>query len=71
MFIVTLCQIGLQPFRQLAAREHYPPSATFAFESNIRAETCDDPFIGATGMLFTQAQQIVKLKIREHVVAME
>lgn len=42
-------------------------TATFAFESNIRAETGDSPFIGAARMLFAEAQVIVELQVGEHI----
>ena len=59
-------EIGFESLCKFAAREHDAPSAAFTFESNIRAETCDGPLVGAAGMLFTEAQVIVEVEVGEH-----
>lgn len=59
-------QVGFDPFRKFAPCKHDAPSTAFAFESDIRAETGHDPFVGTTGMLFAQAQVIVEMQIGEH-----
>lgn len=61
-------EIGFEPFGKFAPCKHNTSSAAFAFESNIRAETRDGPFIGAAGMLLAQAQVVVKLQVGKHVV---
>ena len=60
------CEIGFEPFGKFTSREHDAASAAFTFESDIRAEAGDGPFVGAAGMLFTQAQVIVELEVGEH-----
>lgn len=59
-------EVGFEPFGKFTPREHDVASATFAVETNIRAETGDSPFVGAAGVLFTQTQVIVELKVGEH-----
>ena len=59
-------QISFESFRQFTAGEHDPPSATFAFQPDIGTETRNNPFVGTARMLFTQAQVVVELEIREH-----
>jgi hypothetical protein len=59
-------EIGFEPFGKFAPGKHNMAPATFAFESDIRAETCDSPFIRAARMLFTKAQVIVELQVGEH-----
>jgi hypothetical protein len=59
-------EIGLEPFCEFTPRKHNTPPANFAFESNIRAETGDGPFVGAARMLFAEAQVIVEVQVGEH-----
>jgi hypothetical protein len=59
-------EIGFESFCQLAPCEHDAPSTTFAFESNIRAETYHGPFVGTAWMLFAEPQVIVEVKVGEH-----
>ena len=69
MFILGFCvfgEIGFEPFGKFAPGKHNMAPATFAFESNIRAEACDGPFIGAAWMLFAKAQVVVELEVGEH-----
>ena len=54
-----LCQVGFESFRKLAPCQHYAPSTAFAFEPDIRAETRDDPFVGATWMLLSEAEMVI------------
>jgi len=61
-----LCEIGFEPLGKLTPGEHYAPSAALAFEPNIRTETCDGPFVGATRMLFAEAEMVVELQVRKH-----
>jgi hypothetical protein len=61
-----LGEIGFKPFGKFASSKHNTPSATFTLESNIRAKTNHGPFIGAAGMLFTEAQVVVELQVGEH-----
>ena len=72
MFILGFCvfgEIGFEPFGKFAPGKHNMASTTFAFEPNICAEACDGPFIGATRMLFAEAQVIVELQVWEHGLA--
>ena len=59
-------EIGFKPFGKFAPRKHNTPPTAFTFESNIRAKTCDGPFVGAAGMLFAEAQVIVEMEVGEH-----
>lgn len=61
-------KVGLEAFCKFTACEHHATPAAFALQPDIRAETDNSPFVRATGMLFTQAQMIVELKVWEHVV---
>jgi hypothetical protein len=63
LFIFVLCQIGFESFGKFAAGEHNPSSTALAFEPDIRAETCDGPLIGATGMLFSEAEMVVEAQV--------
>jgi hypothetical protein len=63
----VLCHNSLYPPAQFAPRQHHPPPAAFALQTNIRAETDDGPFIGTTRVRFAQAQVGVELQIREHI----
>jgi hypothetical protein len=66
-FYYVFGEIGFEPFGKFTPREHDVASATFAFETNIRAETGDGPFKGTARMLFTEPQVIVELKVGKHV----
>ena len=61
-----LGEIGFEPFGKFTTGKHNTSSAAFAFESDIRAKTCDGPFVGATRMLLAKAQVIVELEVGEH-----
>jgi hypothetical protein len=63
-----LCQVGFETFCKFTAGEHHASPAAFALQPDIRAETDNGPLVRTTGMLFTQAQMIVQLKVWEHVV---
>jgi len=67
MFFFVFSEIGFKPFGKFAAVEHDAPSAALTFQSNIRAEARDGPFVGAAGMLFAQAQVVVEAQVWEHV----
>lgn len=60
-------QIGLESLRQLAPREHDAPPTAFTFESDIRAETRDRPFVGAAWMLLAEAEVVVEAQVGKHV----
>jgi hypothetical protein len=66
LFFFVPGEIGFEPFGKFASCKHNTPPADFTFESDIRAETCDGPFIGAARMLFTEAQVIVEAQVGEH-----
>lgn len=61
-----LGQVGFESFGKFTPREHDVASAAFALEPDVCAETGDSPFVGAAGVLFTEAQVIVELKVGEH-----
>jgi len=60
----VLCKVGFESLGKLAPRQHDAPPAASAFESDIRAETCDSPLIRAAWMLFSQAKMIVETQVR-------
>jgi hypothetical protein len=64
LFIFVLGKVDLESLGKFAPGKHDTPSTTFAFQPDIRAKTCDDPFIGATRMLLSEAKMIVETKIR-------
>jgi hypothetical protein len=39
------------------------PATALAFKSDIRAETSDGPLVGATGVLFSEAEMIVEAQV--------
>jgi len=53
-------EVRFDPFGKFAPRKHNTPPTAFALEADIRPQTCHDPLVGTTGVLFTQAQVIVK-----------
>ena len=61
-----LCQIGFESFGQFAACEHDAPPTALTFKPDIRAKAYDVPFIGATRVLFAEAQVVVELEVGEH-----
>jgi hypothetical protein len=56
-----LCQIGFESFCKFTPREHDPPTTAFALKPNIRTEARDDPLVGTTRMLFSEAEVIVEV----------
>jgi hypothetical protein len=60
-------EIRFEPFGKFTSREHDVSSTAFTFKPDIRAEPGHDPFIGAARMLFTEAEMVFKLKVREHI----
>jgi hypothetical protein len=62
-----LGEIGFESLGKLTAGQHDPSATSPAFKADIRAQADHSPFIGAAGMLFSQAQVVVQLKIRKHV----
>jgi hypothetical protein len=63
LFIFVLCQIGFESFGKLTPRQQYAPSTAFAFEPDIRAKPYDGPLIGATGMLFSEAEMVIEAQV--------
>ena len=61
-----LCQVGFESLGKFAPGKHDAAAAAFAFEPDIRAKTCDSPFIGATWVLFSEAEMIVEAQVGEH-----
>jgi hypothetical protein len=59
-------EIGLESLGEFAPCEQDAPPTAFAFQSDVRAEADDGPFVGATGMLFTEAQVVVEAQVGEH-----
>jgi len=62
----VFCEVGFQPFCEFTPCEQDAPPAAFAFEADIRAETGNDPLIGAARMLFSEAEMIVEAQVGEH-----
>jgi hypothetical protein len=60
----VLCQVGFESLGKFTPRQEDAPATALAFESDIRAKTCDDPLIGATRVLLSQAKMIMKAKVR-------
>jgi hypothetical protein len=63
LFIFVLGQIGFESFGKFATSEHNTPPTALAFEPDIRAETCDNPLVGATGVLFSKAEMIIEAQV--------
>jgi hypothetical protein len=59
-----LCQVGFESFGKFAPRKHDPPATAFAFKPDIRAQACDRPLVGATWVLFSEAEMIVEAQVR-------
>ena len=55
---------GFQHTGQFAARQHHPPLAAQAFQPDISAQAGNFPLETATGMLFAQPENIVKMEFR-------
>jgi hypothetical protein len=60
----VLGKVGFESLGKFAPRQEDAPSAAFALESDIRAEPRDGPLIGATRMLFSEAEMIVETQVR-------
>jgi hypothetical protein len=60
-------EICFETLGKLTPGQHDSPATAFALQANVRAETDNGPFIGATGVLLAQAQVIVQAKIRKHI----
>ena len=59
-----LGKVGFESLGKLAPRQQDAPPAAFAFKTDIRAKTYDGPFVGATRMLFSEAEMIVETQVR-------
>jgi len=66
MFSLVFSQVGFESLGKFTAGEHDTPTTAFAFQTNIRAKACNGPFVGAAGMLFAEAQVVIKAKVWEH-----
>jgi hypothetical protein len=66
-FFFVYGEVGFEPFGKFTASQHYAPSATFTFKTDICAKTCDGPFIGTAWMLFAEAQVVVELEVGKHI----
>jgi hypothetical protein len=66
LFIFMFSEVDFESLCKFAPREHNAPSAAFAFQPNIRAETRYSPLIGPTWMLFAESQVIVEAKVGQH-----
>ena len=66
IFFFVLCEVGFEAFGEFTPCKHNTPPASFTFESDIRAETRNSPFVGAARMLFAESQVIVEAKVGEH-----
>jgi hypothetical protein len=61
-----LREVGFETFGKFAPCKHNTPPTPFAFESDIRAQTRDSPFIGTTRMLFAEPQVVIESQVGEH-----
>ena len=59
-----LGQVGFKSLCKFTPGQQDAPPAAFAFETDIRAEPGDGPFVGATRMLFSEAKMIVEMQVR-------
>ena len=59
-----LGQVGFESLCKFTPRQQDAPPAAFAFESDIRTEPYDGPFVGTARMLFSEAKMIVETQIR-------
>jgi len=59
-------EVDFKSLCKFAPREHDAPSAAFAFQPNIRAETRHSPLVRATGMLFAESQVVVEAEVGKH-----
>ena len=66
LFIFVFGEVRLESLCQFTPREHDAPRTAFAFESDVRAETDDGPFVGAARMLFAESQVVVEAEVGEH-----
>jgi hypothetical protein len=60
----VLGKVGFESLCKFTPRKKDAPSAAFAFEADIRAETCDGPFVGTARVLFSEAEMIVETQVR-------
>jgi len=60
LFIFVLCQVSFESFGKFAAGKQDTPSATFAFQPDIRAQARDNPLIRSAGMLFSESEMIIE-----------
>ena len=58
-----LGKVDLESPGKLAPCQQDAPPTAFAFQTDIRAKTCDGPFIGAARMLFSEAEMIVETQV--------
>jgi hypothetical protein len=58
-----LCEIGFESFGKFTPCQHDAPATALALEPDIRAKTCDGPFIGTTRMLFPETEMIVETQV--------
>ena len=61
-----LGEIGFESLCQFAPCEQDAPSTAFAFQPDIRAETCHSPFVGTARVLFAEPQKVVEVKVGKH-----
>ena len=64
LFIFVFGEVGFESLCKFPPREHDAPPTTFAFQPDIRAQTCNRPFIGAAWMLFAKSQMVVEAEVR-------
>jgi hypothetical protein len=60
----VLGKVSFESLCKFTPRQQDAPSAAFAFEPDIRAETGDGPFIGTARMLFAEAEVVVETQVR-------
>jgi len=60
-------EIRLEAAVQFSTGEHDSPTAAFALQSDVRAETRNRPFVGAARVLLAESEAVVEAEVGEHV----
>ena len=61
-----LGQVGFESLGEFTPRQKDAPPAALTFDTDIRAEADDGPFVGAARMLFAKAKMIVETQVGKH-----
>ena len=58
-----LGKVGFKSLGKFAPRQQDAPPTAFAFQTDIRAKSCDGPFVGTARMLFSETEMIVETQV--------